>query len=76
MKPMKLFNWQKDHFSEKSFKHRRKSGYFKSPQIESINCSSIEIQIKIYLGKALKLNSLDNFLKKYFFSELKNFMMM
>jgi len=46
--------------------------FFGSRQFKSINWSSIEIIIKIDLEKALKLNSVDIFLKKCSFSDLNN----
>ena len=80
MKPMKFFNFEKGHFSEKTFSNIEKNPsnlkYINFRDLchrwhQSINWTPIEILIKINLEKALKLNSMVTFLKKW---SLKNFM--
>ena len=80
MKPMKFFKSEKHHFSEKIFRNIEKTpskfnilifaiffGYYNRWH-QSIHWRAIEILIKILIKvnpeKAVKLNSLDIFLKK------------
>ena len=62
MKPMKFFNSEQDHFP-KTFSNIEVPSKFKYIKFQSINWPLIEILIKINVQKALKLNSLDTFLK-------------
>ena len=77
MKPMKLFNSEKNHFSGKTFsnidqKSKSSNILIFAAFVDYYNTNQLtkEMLIKINLNKALKLNSMDT----WFFSELKNFM--